>query len=146
MDSATDDGTADTRYDSSSTEAGAMEDVETVDVVIDPGMCGPSVRECLCGCGANATCQQACVQGDTNCSDCLFNALTMCCPMEYMALEQCIIEHDCETDECILSMCGPQWNALQSCARRREREPACLMHIRACLGPDYPSVQCLRDP
>lgn len=144
MDSATD-SAADARRDSATRDSGTIDDAEAVDVVINPGMCGQSVRDCFCGCGANATCQQACVQGDTNCSDCLFTALTMCCPMENAALETCIIDNNCETDACILSMCGAQWNALQSCARRRESEPACLMHVQACLGPDYPSVQCLRD-
>jgi hypothetical protein len=144
MDAAADSAT-DARREAGSRDAAAVDDAEAVDVVINPGMCGQAVRDCLCGCGANATCQQGCVQGDPNCSDCLFTALTMCCPMENTALEHCIIENDCETDACILSMCGAQWNALQSCARRRESEPACLMHVQACLGPDYPSVQCLRD-
>lgn len=139
------DSAADAGREGGSTDSGILDDAEAVDVVIDPGMCGQPVRDCFCGCGSNATCQQACVQGDTNCSDCLFTALTMCCPMENSALETCIIENNCETDGCILSMCGAQWNALQSCARRRESEPACLMRVRACLGPDYPSVQCVRD-
>jgi|LNFM01.1.fsa_nt_gb hypothetical protein len=116
------------------------------DVVINPGRCGARVRECLCNCGANATCQQACPQADPTCSDCLFEAITMCCPMENAAVETCIIESMCEDDACILSRCGTQWNALQTCARRREREPSCLVHVQACLGPDYPAIQCVRDP
>jgi hypothetical protein len=121
------------------------EDAAAVDVVIDPGRCGQSVRDCLCGCGANATCQQGCVQGDPTCSDCLYEALTMCCPAENDAVERCIIESMCETDACILAQCGMQWNALQLCARRRESEPSCQMRTRACLGPDYPAIQCVRD-
>lgn len=133
------------RDGSSIADGGTTEDAEAVDVVINPGRCGQSVRDCFCNCGANATCQQGCVQGDPTCSDCLFESLTMCCPAENTTLEQCIIDNMCETDACILDRCGAQWNALQSCARRREREPACLAHVQVCLGPDYPSVQCIRD-
>lgn len=150
--SATSDGgdatSMDARGDASATPMDATSQPDAmgpVDVIINPGRCGQGVRDCLCNCGTNATCQQTCAQSDTNCADCLFEALTMCCPMENSALETCIIESMCEDDACILTRCGTQWNALQSCARRREREPECLVRVQACLGPDYPAVQCVRD-
>lgn len=139
------DGGADGAMDAARADRVEADASEPVDVVINPGMCGQSVRDCLCGCGASAQCQQTCVQGDETCSSCLFDAITQCCPMENAAVEQCIIDSMCETDACILERCGTQWSALQSCARRRESEPACQAHVRGCLGPDYPGIQCVRD-
>jgi hypothetical protein len=125
-------------------DAASPADAAAEDVVIDPGRCGTPVRECLCGCGADGVCQQNCVQSsDATCQDCLYEALSRCCPMESAAFEQCIVDSGCETDACILDRCGAQWDALQACARRREREPACLAETRRCLGADYPSIRCV---
>lgn len=136
----------DPSFDARSRDA-AMEDRATQsDVVIDPGRCGTRVRECLCACGASAACQQACVNEDLDCSDCLYESLTLCCPMESRVFDECVIMSMCEDDPCILERCAGQWSALQSCARRREREPECLGFVQRCLGPDYPSIQCVRDP
>ena len=143
--SAGDAGASDASMDATRADRAESDASEPVDVVINPGMCGQPVRDCLCGCGASTQCQQTCVQGDETCSTCLFDAITQCCPAENAAVEQCIIDSMCETDACILERCGAQWSALQSCARRREGEPACQAHVRACLGPDYPGIQCVRD-
>jgi hypothetical protein len=140
---------ADAGRDASAREAAvdsAVEDASApVDVVINPGRCGTPVRDCLCGCGANGACQQGCVQSSSTCQDCLYEAITMCCPLENRAFDECVIASMCEDDPCLLERCGTQWTTLQSCARRREREPECLAHVQVCLGPDYPSIQCVTE-
>ncbi|MDP3278370.1 MAG: hypothetical protein Q8Q09_24490 [Deltaproteobacteria bacterium] len=122
--------------------ARAADAIEPDAEVVNTGRCGDPVRACLCACAGSAACQQTCVNTDETCSSCLYDSLGMCCPMESSVFETCILDSMCETDACVLERCGGQYASLQNCARRREREPACLVHVQRCLGDDYPSIRC----
>lgn len=125
--------------DATRTDGGAPGDAPAVDT----GMCGDPVRTCFCGCGSNATCQQGCINSNEDCSFCVLDAAAMCCPMESMAFFDCLDRTGCEDQSCINSMCGREQSAFNVCVTRRQTsDPACVGHVRVCLGADYPSIQC----
>lgn len=135
------------RSDTSAAETGG-EDAMTapVDVFIDPGMCGPAVRRCLCGCGANATCQNNCIARDIDCGGCLYLAATRCCPEEATRFEECVDMHRCVDDACINANCNMQQLGFNGCfAMRQMSFDPCRAEVRGCLGPDYPMVQCVMN-
>lgn len=113
------------------------------DVVIDFGMCGMSVRTCLCGCGMDATCQGACISADDNCSACFYGAAMACCPMEEAAFGTCIDRNMCVDQACVTAHCATEEAAFNTCFQRRQSTvPMCTEQVRACLGSDYPAVRC----
>lgn len=137
-----------TRLDRSdaSSDATSEADVMTapVDVFIDPGMCGPAVRRCLCGCGTNATCQNNCIARDVDCGGCLYLAASRCCPEESTRFEECIDLNRCADDACVNANCNMQQLAFNGCfATRQMSFDPCRAEVRGCLGPDYPMVQCV---
>jgi hypothetical protein len=114
------------------------------DVVIDPGMCGNAVRTCFCGCGANAVCQQGCINRDQDCGFCVYLAATRCCPAQSDALDRCIDASMCTDDPCIRERCAGELGAFEGCFASSQRsEPACQRELRTCLGSDYPQVRCV---
>ncbi len=114
------------------------------DVVIDPGMCGNAVRTCFCGCGANAVCQQGCINRDQDCGFCVYLAATRCCPAQSDALDRCIDASMCTDDPCIRERCAGELGAFEGCFASSQRsEPACQREMRTCLGSDYPQVRCV---
>lgn len=114
------------------------------DVVIDPGMCGNAVRTCFCGCGANAVCQQGCINRDQDCGFCVYLAATRCCPAQSDALDRCIDASMCNDDPCIRTRCAGEVGAFEGCfASSQMSEPACQRELRTCLGSDYPQVRCV---
>ncbi len=114
------------------------------DVVIDPGMCGNAVRTCFCGCGANAVCQQGCINRDQDCGFCVYLAATRCCPAQSDALDRCIDSSMCTDDPCIRERCAGEVGAFEGCfASSQMSEPACQRELRTCLGSDYPQVRCV---
>lgn len=125
---------------------GGAEDVALTpeDVVIDPGMCGPSVRACFCACGANGVCQQGCIGRDQDCGFCVYLAATRCCPAQSDALDRCIDRSMCNDDPCIRERCAGEVGAFEGCfASAQMTEPACQSQLRMCLGSDYPMVRCV---
>lgn len=126
--------------DASAGDAPAMTD----DVVIDPGMCGMAVRTCFCNCGANAVCQQGCINRDQDCGFCVYTAATRCCAAQSEALDRCIDASMCNDDPCIRTRCAGEVSAFEGCfASSQMTEPACQRELRTCLGSDYPQVRCI---
>lgn len=124
----------------------ATEDAPTVaeDVVIDPGMCGAAVRTCFCNCGANAVCQQGCINRDQDCGFCVYLAATRCCPAQSEVLDRCIDASMCTDDPCIRTRCAGEVGAFEGCFASSQRtEPACQAEMRTCLGSDFPQVRCV---
>ncbi len=122
----------------------ASADVVTADVVIDPGMCGLSVRMCLCGCGSSAPCQQGCIGASFDCQVCVYGAATACCPGEEMVLGRCIDRFMCRDDACIAANCAAEQRAFEVCfAREQATTPTCQAEMRMCLGSDYPMIRCV---
>lgn len=129
-----------------SADANGEGDVMTVpaDVFIDPGMCGPAVRRCLCDCGANATCQGNCVARDLDCGGCFYLAASRCCPEEATRFEECVDANRCADDACVNANCNPQQLAFNGCFTTRQMTfDPCRAEVRGCLGPDYPMIQCV---
>jgi len=123
-----------------------VEDVTAVpaDVVIDPGMCGMGVRACFCRCGANAVCQQGCINADEDCGFCVYLAATRCCAAQSAVLDRCIDAAMCNDDPCIRTRCMGEVAAFEGCfASAQMTEPACQRELRGCLGADYPQVRCV---
>jgi hypothetical protein len=116
-----------------------------LDVNMDYGMCGSPVRMCLCGCGSNATCQSACIQGDDNCAACIYTVSKTCCMPEGMAVDNCALSLPDDASNADFALhCGSQIDALNACfARQQTRDPGCMAQVRMCLGPDYPMIQCV---
>ena len=112
--------------------------------MIDPGMCGASVRMCLCGCGANAACQNACIARNDDCAACLYLAATRCCPDESRLFDDCIDRNMCVDDGCITARCSSEQRQFEACfGARQTSEMSCQREVRACLGSDYPMVRCV---
>lgn len=127
-------------------DVSAEPDVQTApaDVVIDPGMCGPTVRACFCACGANAVCQQGCINRDEDCGFCVYLAATRCCPAQSEALDRCIDASGCTDDPCIRTRCAGEVGAFEGCfASQQMSDPACLRELRGCLGSDHPQIRCV---
>ncbi len=115
------------------------------DVVIDPGMCGASVRACLCGCGMAATCQNNCIARDDDCGFCVYVAATRCCRDESTVFDNCIDASMCTDDACIRLRCGDEQRRFETCfAAMQVSDDACRAEMRACLGSDYPMVRCVQ--
>lgn len=115
------------------------------DVVIDPGTCGPLTRECLCDCGGGGPCQNACIARSDDCSFCIFEAATRCCPDEWRVLDDCITRSMCADDPCIAARCGADQRRLETCfAAAQAGDESCRREMRTCLGSDYPMIRCLQ--
>ncbi|MBI5516479.1 MAG: hypothetical protein HY909_22030 [Deltaproteobacteria bacterium] len=105
------------------------------------GECGMSVRTALCACGAmDARCQTAAVNADMGCAQCLAANQQSCCPTEAGAIQSCAMSSGCMDVGCVMSMCGRQIAALQTCYMGRLQMEAmsgggaCVTGYIGCLG------------
>lgn len=108
------------------------------------GECGDAVVTCLCGCGANATCQQGCLGRSAACPPCYVGAIQGCCPMEAQAFGTCGSMSGCAMNDqaCLQMRCGTQFNALNTCfARAQMSDMACQQQLATCFG-SYP-LRCM---
>lgn len=130
--------------DAVATQADA-EDAAVEDVVIDPGMCGPSVRACLCGCGGTGACQNTCIARSDDCSGCIYLAATRCCRDESTVFEDCIDRNMCADDGCVRLRCADEQRRFETCfAAMQMSDDACRAEMRTCLGSDYPMIRCVQ--
>lgn len=114
------------------------------DVVIDYGSCGMAVRACLCTCGASATCQSGCINGDVDCGACVYGAGAACCPAEESAFSACVDRYMCVDQACVTLNCASQEAAFSTCFQRRQSMVAtCTHEVQTCLGSDFPAVRCV---
>ncbi len=113
------------------------------------GVCGATAVSCVCGCGANATCQNGCLSASTTCSQCVLNAQGQCCPTQAAAFAACAMAAQmasdagpaCTTQACIQMRCMTEIAAFQSCVNTASAsDAACQGHLATCFGT-YP-IQC----
>jgi hypothetical protein len=115
------------------------------DVPIDPGMCGPLTRMCLCDCGGGATCQNACIARNDDCGFCVYTAATRCCPDESRVFDDCIDRNMCADEGCIAARCGAEQRRFEACfGVAQTSEESCRREMRGCLGSDYPMIRCVQ--
>lgn len=115
------------------------------DVVIDPGMCGPLTRMCLCDCGGGAQCQNNCIARNDDCGFCVYTAATRCCPDESRVFDDCIDRNMCADEGCIAARCGAEQRRFEGCfATAQMSEEVCRREMRGCLGGDYPMIRCVQ--
>lgn len=115
------------------------DDAAVEDVVINPGMCGPSVRACLCGCGGTGACQNTCIARGDDCSGCIYIAATRCCRDESTVFRSFIDRNMCADDGCIRLRCADEQRRFKaSFAAMQMSDDACRAEMRACLGLTTP--------
>jgi hypothetical protein len=107
------------------------------------GMCGAMTRDCICGCGMNGQCQNQCISGNMQCSQCVVRAQAACCPMQAQALAQCAQAAQmggdggapCMDTACVLMRCNAQAQALQMCfATAQSSDMRCQTALGVCFG------------
>lgn len=142
---ATDQGTATTDRGTTTTDRGTT--TRDTGVSSEFGACGQSLREALCACGNDATCQQTAQMNAINragaCQTCYTNAQTACCPDEYQAILTCAMAMGCADSACAQRMCPTQVSTFLTCFMNgAQGVPACQAEVRRCFGADFPMLTC----
>jgi hypothetical protein len=85
-------------------------------------------------------CQNAAINADMGCVECLGANQQSCCPTEFGAINTCAMSAGCMDLGCVMSMCARQIMALQTCYNNRLQTEAmagggaCVMGYIGCLG------------
>ena len=145
-DTAMDTGATDVRV-ATDTRTDVRPDGPTADT--GPGfVCGQTVYECVCGCGMDQACANACFStAAPSCATCLRNAYAVCCPAQSSAVNDCatqaMMDSDagpaCTTQACLQARCSTQLMAYQSCVNTEiMNTPTCTARVDNCLPTTCP--------